>query len=930
MSQTESSPKVPWNRHRLCVIGNNSESKSRLLSLLRRQAQVSGPESIKRRTEAQKSSPAGIEITQHGEGSESNMDISTVDCPTVTESIPRSEWERNDKATCSRQRKPDGQPCNTTFNLWFRRHHCRRCGVLCCDACSPFRMYVSAGSKVKERVCTLCAGVLATKDRNKSLNIDLKLPHPPSVQKSPSARKPNSSHHEKEHDDMKTENKMETMELCKAEDPIDFRSDSKGTSLKLDVVDVSGREGYSIMHRIVIQRPGVYLLLLSLDEWRSNKSAARQHLRFWLQSLDTYALGASFAIVGTHRVDFLSKSSDQVGRYLLSVSNEIGKMIRLVNPKLLEDLALCMSPYSSKELNLFPINCSGSSNPCIHELYKKIYLSARTDCLEGDSVPLVEQLIPLEWIKVFGILHEKQDNKFAMSVSDIEAIGGEYGMDEDETERMLERFHNLGLMIYNKESELRDFAIISPQKLVSLLKTVIWDARLETSSAAKLFESDDLQEEWEKFRDDGYFTDNLLRILWKDRIGNDVLYNFVVKILEKYLLICSCSASCNKFIIPSMLQGLTEDSKLVCSQFPHGFSIVFERYVSPNFFDFLLAKMLDLYKKYGSFEIKRLSRHSARLVATKNDIPIDLYVCGPKRMASVSVDVFVKSPAAFPEVIEDTMAAAKSALEWPMRRQSKYSLLIHKPESVTYLKKHALQTRNIADAKERKEGKAQPPVDAGIDYGNFVQMNDQELAEWLKKKKGVFGLRKRTIDLLEREGIDGSSLLEMTPDRLQKVLKKEARVRRIMAVVERMKKERPPRVSKNLCTQTPLMVIQTPGESRDTDRQKKPKMVKLGNTGMKIRAKKSGRARRHGMDTLVEIQQLHEKIQGLEYQLLYGETESARRIAKLEDELEKMRSEEEKKRIEDREKIAQLQANLDSSKGHEAASWLFSGAMEVL
>ncbi|OQR91477.1 myotubularin [Thraustotheca clavata] len=47
--------------------------------------------------------------------------------------------------------------CNTLFSLVLRRHHCRRCGNIFCDACSLSRMpLVSAGFFTPVRVCDKC------------------------------------------------------------------------------------------------------------------------------------------------------------------------------------------------------------------------------------------------------------------------------------------------------------------------------------------------------------------------------------------------------------------------------------------------------------------------------------------------------------------------------------------------------------------------------------------------------------------------------------------------------------------------------------------------------------------------------------------------------------------------------------------------------
>jgi hypothetical protein len=51
--------------------------------------------------------------------------------------------------------------CQREFSLFLRRHHCRRCGVLCCDGCSSRRALFPGAQRVYSepvRVCDECYG----------------------------------------------------------------------------------------------------------------------------------------------------------------------------------------------------------------------------------------------------------------------------------------------------------------------------------------------------------------------------------------------------------------------------------------------------------------------------------------------------------------------------------------------------------------------------------------------------------------------------------------------------------------------------------------------------------------------------------------------------------------------------------------------------
>lgn len=58
------------------------------------------------------------------------------------------QWQKDDVVTnCNK--------CNTTFSTFTRRHHCRACGFVFCDACSKYRVKIKDKGP-EERVCLDC------------------------------------------------------------------------------------------------------------------------------------------------------------------------------------------------------------------------------------------------------------------------------------------------------------------------------------------------------------------------------------------------------------------------------------------------------------------------------------------------------------------------------------------------------------------------------------------------------------------------------------------------------------------------------------------------------------------------------------------------------------------------------------------------------
>jgi hypothetical protein len=65
---------------------------------------------------------------------------------------PRS---RRAPPALARSDAPTCMLCDASWSLIRRRHHCRRCGRVVCDACSPARQAVAASNN-RKRVCVRC------------------------------------------------------------------------------------------------------------------------------------------------------------------------------------------------------------------------------------------------------------------------------------------------------------------------------------------------------------------------------------------------------------------------------------------------------------------------------------------------------------------------------------------------------------------------------------------------------------------------------------------------------------------------------------------------------------------------------------------------------------------------------------------------------
>jgi hypothetical protein len=93
----------------------------------------------------------GVAARAIKEATEACMKAKGLKGPTVNEDSAAPIWKQDsDKTECFLCRQP--------FNLLTRRkHHCRKCGNVVCDSCSPSRRVLeNIHRSNKQRVCNMC------------------------------------------------------------------------------------------------------------------------------------------------------------------------------------------------------------------------------------------------------------------------------------------------------------------------------------------------------------------------------------------------------------------------------------------------------------------------------------------------------------------------------------------------------------------------------------------------------------------------------------------------------------------------------------------------------------------------------------------------------------------------------------------------------
>ncbi len=72
-----------------------------------------------------------------------------IDLMNQTAPLEIAKWIPNETSNCC-------IVCSKFFGMFRRKHHCRQCGILVCQDCSPYKDYVAGYRDQKVRICRNC------------------------------------------------------------------------------------------------------------------------------------------------------------------------------------------------------------------------------------------------------------------------------------------------------------------------------------------------------------------------------------------------------------------------------------------------------------------------------------------------------------------------------------------------------------------------------------------------------------------------------------------------------------------------------------------------------------------------------------------------------------------------------------------------------
>mmetsp|Transcript_14933 Transcript_14933/g.22600 ORF Transcript_14933/g.22600 Transcript_14933/m.22600 type:complete len:1935 (+) Transcript_14933:13-5817(+) len=393
-------------------------------------------------------------------------------------------------------------------------------------------------------------------------------------------------------------------------------------SVVVSVWDFGGQEVFYTSHSLFMVRNSIYLVTFSLLNWNEDITSEMHYILFWLMSIQTFAPGAKFFLVGTHRDTIEKEIKDEEERhdYYLDVSMMLLDIIERVFGED-RDKYLVRFSDGSQKLDFFPVDNSREDDKVIKILKEKVFKTLK----EQDTT---SRKVATSWTKVCDHLTTRVEKNW-MTVKEVSQLAKQFGIEtETETRRMLETFNELGTSVYFNHPGLNDYVIIHPQFLMECVKQIIFDKKLHmklrynlrTDSEAPVSVKDMEKE----FFLDGIAKEELLVYLWKKvciehrhrkKVNEKKSVNdkeavsaakFVLSLLEKFMLLCRIGES--EYVVPGMVRRDKNEKRMTYSRFQkrtlkqrtlpedektEKFCIKFTQFVPRSFYEMLVVKIVN-------------------------------------------------------------------------------------------------------------------------------------------------------------------------------------------------------------------------------------------------------------------------------------------------------------------------------------------------
>ena len=281
------------------------------------------------------------------------------------------------------------------------------------------------------------------------------------------------------------------------------------------------------------------------------------------------------------------------------------------------------------------------------------YVSRKLNEKMVDSLKNLVEEVPIVWIKVYDKLFSQTNTAKYCYFRDICKKAATCGIsDIKEVERMVEKFHELGALVYFKndfkngssksqdsdgadakappgptQSILDDFVVLNPQWIINQIRKLIFAKSFKKQPTTRQFNQGE-SAIWDTFIKYGLFNTNLIRLIWTnkelmlsdDGKGRKKVVKFLLDLMERHMLLAPCQVDAKgpvSYIVPSMLRA-SLDPKIATARasdpYPYRLLLCFHGALPHTFFEQLLGQLLIRFPSGNATDFSRnLSRSRAFL-----------------------------------------------------------------------------------------------------------------------------------------------------------------------------------------------------------------------------------------------------------------------------------------------------------------------------
>jgi len=199
-----------------------------------------------------------------------------------------------------------------------------------------------------------------------------------------------------------------------------------GTKVSFTMWDYGGQKVFYTLHHIFLSNNGLYLVVFSMVEVLKNASKAKEYLRFWLNSIRLHAPDAPIVLVGTRADQVASKAERERINHVLRDDLDVGALQTIVE-------------NAADNLLFSPVNNNDASPDRAARLRAVVVETASAQAY-------IRRQVPLTWLKVLDDMTVAKRPHF--SFKETALIGAEYGMTDDDTDKMLAALNELGVVVH--------------------------------------------------------------------------------------------------------------------------------------------------------------------------------------------------------------------------------------------------------------------------------------------------------------------------------------------------------------------------------------------------------------------------------------------------------------------------------------------------